>query len=49
MATKKKKVKKKAKTMKEVSKGYDAFIKSHTHNEAGKEEFNKVIKKIIKK
>ncbi|HTA83987.1 MAG TPA: hypothetical protein VK783_13675 [Bacteroidia bacterium] len=45
----KKKGKKKAKTMKELTKGYEKFIKSHEHNGATKEDFDTVLKKIITK
>lgn len=45
----KKKKSKKDKTMDELTKGYEEFIKNKKVNKKGKNEFDKVLKKAIKK
>ncbi len=42
-------MKKKEKSMMEVTKDYEAFIKKHKLKPKGKEEFNKALQKAVKK
>ena len=44
-----KKGKKGVKSMKELTKGYEEFLKRNGHNGATQEDFNKAVKKIITK
>ncbi len=43
------KKKKKVKSIKELTKHYDEFLKRHGHNDATREDFDKMVKKITKK
>jgi hypothetical protein len=45
----KKKGKKKAKSMKELTKGYEEFIKSKKHSGATKEDYDGILKRILKR
>ena len=46
---KNKRIKKKSKPMKEISKGFEKFIKGREQNENSKDIFEKVIDKTIKR
>jgi hypothetical protein len=41
-------VNKKEKTMEEVSKGFEKFIKNHKKKVSSKSDFNKALKKVVK-